>query len=106
MTGQLSLLDIPADPNYRTTDPETSRVAGKMVDRNRREADVLLAMRYASAPVDVHDIETLLARYDLCRQKSGWVASRLTSLERKGRVRRCGVKTGRYGRPTTLWALV
>lgn len=101
---QLSLLDVPADPTWRSTDPETSRVAGLTVDINAREAEVLEAMRHAVVAADTHDLRRVLLGYGLDRD-SNCIARRLTSLERKGRVRRVGVKTGRFSRPTTLWAL-
>lgn len=102
---QLSLLDLPSDPTYRTTDPETSRVAGLTVDVNAREAEVLEAMRYAAVAADTHDLRQVLLAYGLDRDNN-CVARRLTSLERKGLVRRVGVKSGKFGRPTTLWRLV
>lgn len=104
MTGQLSLLDVPVDANYRSDGPETSRVAGKTVDANAREAEVLEALRHLVCAADTHDIRALLLAYGLDRP-TNTISRRLTSLERKGLARRCGVKVGVQGKPTTLWRL-
>ena len=87
------------DVLVRTDDPATSKAAAGTVNRNRREAEVIGALRdltYATA----HDIGIHVGRDTNC------VARRLTSLERAGTVRRCGVKPGPYGRDCTLWRLV
>jgi DNA-binding MarR family transcriptional regulator len=95
-----TLWDIPADPNYRNDDPPTSVVAGKAVQTNAREAEVLSALRKLICASDTHDVQRVLADYNLTRERN-CISRRLTSLERKGMVRRAGVKDGRR----TLWAL-
>lgn len=107
MTGprQPSLFDAPADPNYRTDGAETSRVAAKTLDANPREAECLEALRLLVCAADCHDIAAVLEQYGLHRQ-TNTIARRLTSLERKGLVRRAGVKQGAAGKPTTIWRLV
>jgi DNA-binding MarR family transcriptional regulator len=95
-----TLWDIPADPNYRNDDPPTSKVAGQTVQANAREAEVLSALRKLICASDTHDIQRVLADYNLTRERN-CISRRLTSLERKGMVRRAGVKDGRR----TLWAL-
>lgn len=102
--AQGSLFDAPADPTYRSTDPETSRVAGKTVDANAREAEVIEALRLLVVASDCHDIRAALLSYGLDRP-TNTISRRLTSLERKGLVRRGGSKTGAAGQPTTLWRL-
>lgn len=101
---QLNLLDLPADPTYRSAGPETSRVAGLTVDVNAREGEVLEAMRHAVVAADTHDLRRILLGYGLDRP-TNTIARRLTSLERKGKVRRVGVKRGPFSKPTTLWGI-
>ena len=102
---QASLFEWVADPMVRAADPETSRVAAKQVRTNAREAEVVDALRFLVCASTSHDISAHLARYGLVRPVNG-VARRLTSLERHGRVRRCGVKVGPHGQPCTLWRLL
>lgn len=102
--SQASLFDALADPTYRSCDPETSKIAGKTVATNAREDECIEALRRLVCAADTHDIAAVLAEYGLQRDRN-CLARRLTSLERKGRVRRAGVKVGAAGKPTTLWAL-
>lgn len=101
---QVRLFELPADPLVRRDDPETSRVAAVTVRRNVREDEVRNALRVLVTASTSHDISDLLGTYGLQRP-SNTVSRRLTSLERQGVVRRCGVKTGPYGQPCTLWRL-
>lgn len=105
MTGQPSLFDAPADPTYRRDGAETSRVAAKTLDPNPRETEVLEALRLLVTASDTHDIQRVLAEHSIQRDRN-CLARRLTSLERKGAVRRAGVKQGPRGANTTLWRLV
>jgi len=99
-----SLFDTIADPDVRTDDPPTSKVAAKQLDVNAREAEVTEALRWLVCASDTHDIQRVLAEHGLRRDRN-CVARRLTSLERKGLVRRCGFKDATTGRRTTLWRL-
>lgn len=101
----MTLFDMPADPLVGREDPETSRVAAATVRRNVREDECVNALRVLVTASTSHDIAGLLAGYGLNRP-SNTISRRLTSLERQGRVRRCGVKTGPYGQPCTLWRLL
>jgi len=105
MTGQPSLFDAPADPTFRRTDPPSSKVAGLRLDANAREDEVLQALRWLVCASDTHDIQRVLAEHSLNRDRN-CIARRLTSLERKGLVRRCGYKEATTGRRTTLWRLL
>ena len=105
MSDALTLFDVPADPLVRRGDPETSRVAATRLRANAREAEVVDALRFLVCASTSHDIASHLAAYGLVRPVNT-VARRLTSLERAGRVRRCGVKVGPYGQPCTLWRLL
>lgn len=101
---QLSLLDVPADPTYRSDGPETSKVAGKTVQTNAREEECIEALRRLVCAADCHDIRAVLLEYGLDRP-TNTISRRLTSLERRGLVRRAGVKTGPAGKPCTIWRL-
>lgn len=104
MTGQLSLLDVPVDANYRSDGPETSRVAGKTLDPNPREQECIEALRWLVCAADCHDIRAVLLEHSIDRP-TNTISRRLLGLERKGLTRRCGVKVGAQGKPTTLWTL-
>lgn len=104
MPDQLSLLDIPADPLVRSSDPEPAKVAGKRVKRNVREDEVCEALRWLVCAGDCHDIRAVLLEHGLDRP-TNTISRRLTSLERHGRVRRAGTKVGPAGQPCTLWRL-
>lgn len=99
-----TLFDMLPDPNYRAADPETSKAAGLTVDTNAREAEVLHALRHLVCASDTHDLQAVLEQYGMQRDRN-CIARRLTSLDRKGLVRRAGSKVGAHGKPTTLWAL-
>lgn len=105
MSGQLSLLDMPADPMARRDDPPTSKAAAKTVETNAREAEVIEALRRLVVASDCHDIQRVLEEYGLRRDRN-CISRRLTSLERKQLVRRAGVKQGAAGKPNVAWRLV
>lgn len=105
MTSQLGLFEAPADPTYRRDGPETSRVAAKTLDPNPREQECLEALRRLVCASDCHDIRAVLLKYGLDRP-TNTISRRLTSLERRGLVRRAGVKIGPAGKPCTIWRLV
>lgn len=103
---QVSLFDVgPADPLVGSDGAETSRVAAVTMRKNVREDECVNALRVLVTASTAHDIAKLLATYGLNRP-SNTVSRRLTSLERQNVVRRCGVKTGPYGQPCTLWRLL
>lgn len=102
--GQLDLFTIPADPMARAKDPATSKAAARTVDTNARETECVEALRRLVCASDCHDIQRVLAEYGIQRDRN-CIARRLTSLERKGLVRRSGVKQGPRGAHTTLWRL-
>jgi len=101
----LSLFDTVPDPLSRRDDPPTSTVAGLRLDANAREDEVLQALRWLVCASDTHDIQRVLAEHTMQRDRN-CLARRLTSLERKGLVRRCGFKEATTGRRTTLWRLL
>ena len=103
--SQTSLFDPgPADQLWRDGQ-EVSRAAGRTVDVKGREEECLLALRILVAASDTHDIQRVLAEAGFMRDRN-CIARRLTSLQRKGLVARCGVKVGAAGKPTTLWRLL
>lgn len=104
MTGQPTLFDAPADPLYRRDDAETSKVAAKQLDPNPREQECIEALRRLVCAADCHDIRKVLLEYGLDRP-TNTISRRLTSLERRGLVRRAGVKVGPAGKPCTVWRL-
>ena len=75
------------------------------MDVNARELEVVDALRYLVAASDCHDIRRCLLGFGLDRP-TNCLSRRLTSLELKGLVRRCGVKAGAAGKATTLWRLL
>ena len=85
-------------------DPQTSRDAAESVDTAGREQEVRDALRWLVCGSDTHDIQQVLAARGMVRDRNN-IARRLTSLERKGVVRRVGVKVGPHGRALTMWAL-
>lgn len=101
---QASLFDVPADPTFRKSDPATSKAASRTIATNAREAEVLEAMRGLTVASTAADISAYLKSYGLPRDQN-CVSRRLTSLERAGVVRRCGVKAGASGRACSLWRL-
>lgn len=105
MSGQLDLFELAADPTYRSDGPETSRVAAKTLDPNPREQECIEALRRLVCASDCHAIRAVLLEYGLDRP-TNTISRRLTSLERRGLVRRAGVKVGPAGKPCTLWRLV
>lgn len=92
------------DALWRSDDPDVSVAAALSVDLSAREQEVMQALRWLIAASDTHDIQAVLAEHSMARDRN-CIARRLTSLERRGRVRRGGVKTGVHGRSTTLWML-
>ena len=103
--SQTSLFDPgPADQLWRDGQ-EVSRAAGRTVDVNARETEVVDALRYLVAASDCHDIRRVLLGFGMDRP-TNCLSRRLTSLQRKGLVARCGVKVGAAGKPTTLWRLL
>lgn len=104
MSDQLSLLDLPADPMARATDPEPVKASARAVDVNAREAEVVEALRLLVVASDTADIQRVLAERNMQREKN-CISRRLTSLERKGMARRAGAKQLDRGVVRTLWAL-
>jgi hypothetical protein len=103
--SQASLFDAgPADALWRNGQ-EVSRAAGRLVDVNAREQEVVDALRFLVAASDCHDIRRTLLGFGFDRP-TNCIGRRLTSLERKGLVRKCGTKVGAAGKPTTLWRLL
>jgi uncharacterized membrane protein len=95
----------PADPLWGRRQ-ETSRASGRTVDVVGREAEVVNALRILGVGADRSDIQRVLAaEFGLPRELAN-ISRRLTTLERKGVVRRSGVHFGDNGRTTTLWRLV
>lgn len=102
--SQASLFDSLADPFVRSTDPESSKVAAKTLDANPRETEVLEALKRLVTASDTHAIQAVLGEYGLVRERNT-ISRRLTSLERKGLVARCGFVMRPGHPPTTRWRL-
>ena len=92
------------DPMVGAEDPQTSRDAAVSVDTAGREQEVRDALRWLVCGSDTHDIQQVLAARGMHRDRN-CISRRLTSLERKGVVRRVGVKVGPHGRALTMWSL-
>ena len=90
---------------FRHSDPVTSKLAAASVDVNGREAEVIQSLRWLTVAGSTFDMQRVLAEYGIMRDRN-CLARRLTSLERKGRVRRSGWAVGPHGRQVTLWRLV
>lgn len=101
--AQGSLFDAPADAMWRSGEI-TSRAAARSVDTNARERECIEALRRLIVASDCHDIARVLGEYGLVRP-TNTIARRLTSLERKGFVRRSGVKQRAAGKPCATWTL-
>lgn len=104
MSLQTSLFDSLADPMARTTDPESSKVAAKTLKVNPREDEILQALKRLVVASDTHAIQAVLGEYGLVRERNT-ISRRLTSLERKGLVVRCGFVMRPGHPPTTRWRL-
>ena len=100
MMEQLTL----GDPMVGHEDPQTSRDAAVTVDTAGREDEVRQALRWLVCGSDTYDIQQVLAAHGMPRDRN-CISRRLTSMERKGLVRRVGVKVGPHGRALTMWVL-
>lgn len=103
---QASLFDAPvtAAPSRRS-DPATSRVAGKELPLRPRQAEVIEALRHIAVSATADDVKKCLSEHGLIRERNE-CASRLSELERLGRVRKVGVKRNHRNKSVATWRLV
>jgi hypothetical protein len=84
----------------RHDSPATSVEAAAKVDVPRRCAETLAAL---DAPTTAAELALVLQGRGYRWAQPNVVSRRLTDLERRALVRRCGERMGPYGRNVTVW---
>jgi hypothetical protein len=103
---QLDLLSMPVDPlPARTSDPETSRAAARELPLRARQQECVDALRWLCVSATADDVKRCLAEHGMVRERNE-CASRLSELERLGRVRKVGVRKNHRGKNVATWRLV
>lgn len=94
----------PALP-VRSSDPATSRAAARELPLRARQQEVVDALRLLCTSATADEVKHALAGYGMARERNE-VASRLSELERLGRVRKIGVKKNHRGKNVATWRLI
>lgn len=103
---QLDLLSMPVDPlPVRSTDPATSRAAARDLPLRARQSEVVEALRWLGVSATADEVRQVLREHGFDRERNE-CASRLSELERLGRVRKIGVKKNHRGKNVATWRLI
>ena len=105
MNPQASLFDAPVDPlPARSSDPETSRAAARELPLRARQQECIDALRWLGVSATADDVKRCLAEHGFQRERNE-CSSRLSELERLGRVRKIGVRKNHRGKSVATWGL-
>jgi hypothetical protein len=112
MTDAPTLFDQPNEARSRSTDPETTKVAGMRKDPAPDQADVLRVLRLAGVAITCEQVRSMLVEHLNKRRDRNEVASRLSELadvkrwpEQAPLARKVGTRKNHRGRDVATWAL-